>query len=601
METTTVSSTGISPGCRPPRRVALACVQCRNRKVKCDASMPVCKRCQADDKHCEYLKSRRGGRPRHKHSSEKSTTAGDHPPPTMSTQWDEVFAAASSNIISYDELSMEGSSQTCSISGATSSTLPFEGSNDHLLTQYYTFFHPAHPSVLPRWSLQARNSSNPSSLEPLLPVMIYIGSIFTPSVPSAPLENIALRLLDSTRARGGRPSPFFVQALELYAVAVYWNNQTERALELLHEAIRGALGLGMHRTEWAVEHGEGDPVLEECWRRTWWMIYVTDAHISGSTHTYPTKTGATQPDTRLPCEDHQYESGNIPPPLSLKTYNVREFSDSEFSSFAHLVGFTQALNRVLSTRRARDPENAKTICSNADTCMTAWCSLLPTSKRRLLKADGSVDELLFTANILMHTYLVDLHRELSSLKYSPIESVSKCSPPPPPENCHNIKEDAHTHTAKVLFAIEKLNGLLLLPTRLVTHTPFIICMVANMTIAHLSACRYVFQEPKLFLEREKIRLNMGALKMLGEYWPLGERTYRELGIIAREILSLADEDIQVPEESPLMADFLGTDFEFDCAFDLSDLFGSSVGGVSMNGTSMGGMSMGGGLSNLLMT
>jgi hypothetical protein len=84
---------------------------------------------------------------------------------------------------------------------------------------------------------------------------------------------------------------------------------------------------------------------------------------------------------------------------------MREFSDVEFSSFAHLIGFTQILNRVLATRRHKDIENAKIICANADTAMTAWCSLLPASKRRLLRDDGSVDELLFKANILMHVYV----------------------------------------------------------------------------------------------------------------------------------------------------------------------------------------------------
>lgn len=162
------------------------------------------------------------------------------------------------------------------------------------------------------------------------------------------------------------------------------------------------------------------------------------------------------------------------------------------------------------------------------------------------------------------SYIVDLHRELSSLKYLPIEAVSKCAPPPPPECNQMIKEDTHLHTSKILFAVEKLNGLLTLPTRFTTHTPFIICMIANMTIAHLSACRYVFKEPKLEEERDKIRLNMGVLKMLGEFWPAGQREYREMGIIAREILALADEEIRPPTGTPIMPlDTLDFNFDFD--------------------------------------
>ena len=76
-------------------------------------------------------------------------------------------------------------------------------------------------------------------------------------------------------------------------------------------------------------------------------------------------------------------------------------------------------------------------------------------------------------------------------------------------------------------------------------------------VAHLSACRYLFKGHALHLERERIRSSMGALRVFGECWPLGKRTYREMGIIAREILGLADTDIPhvvppVQRSTPLM-------------------------------------------------
>lgn len=82
---------------------------------------------------------------------------------------------------------------------------------------------------------------------------------------------------------------------------------------------------------------------------------------------------------------------------------MREFCDAEFSSFAHLIGFTMGVNDALATRRIEDLDNAKSIAKKLDTVMTAWCSLLPESKRRIIRHDGSVDELMFKANILMHT------------------------------------------------------------------------------------------------------------------------------------------------------------------------------------------------------
>lgn len=85
-----------------------------------------------------------------------------------------------------------------------------------------------------------------------------------------------------------------------------------------------------------------------------------------------------------------------------------------------------------------------------------------------------------------------------------------------------------------------------------------------MTIAQLSACRYILQEPQLSLEREKIRLNMGVLKMMGEVWPSGHREYLAMGIIAREILNLQDEEIHIPETTPIMPlDALDLNFDFD--------------------------------------
>lgn len=71
-------------------------------------------------------------------------------------------------------------------------------------------------------------------------------------------------------------------------------------------------------------------------------------------------------------------------------------------------------------------------------------------------------------------------------------------------------------------------------------------MIANVTIAHLSACRYILQGKKLVTSREKIRLTMGTLKRLSEHWTLGKRTYQEIGTIAREILSLTARPATLP-------------------------------------------------------
>lgn len=80
--------------------------------------------------------------------------------------------------------------------------------------------------------------------------------------------------------------------------------------------------------------------------------------------------------------------------------------------------------------------------------------------------------------------------------------------------------------------------MLTLPIRLARHTPFNICMIATMTIAHLSACKYVFTGDQLKIARERIRVAMGALEVFAEIWPRAKKVVGEVKIVARTLLSL---------------------------------------------------------------
>jgi hypothetical protein len=99
-------------------------------------------------------------------------------------------------------------------------------------------------------------------------------------------------------------------------------------------------------------------------------------------------------------------------------------------------------------------------------------------------------------------------------------------------------------------------------------------MIANVTIAHLSACRFIYSGDRRAKSREKIRLAMGTLKRLSEHWKLAKWTYREIGIVARELLSLAKDppaslgavDPSLPDPvSPAFPTLDMLNFDF-CAF-----------------------------------
>lgn len=79
---------------------------------------------------------------------------------------------------------------------------------------------------------------------------------------------------------------------------------------------------------------------------------------------------------------------------------------------------------------------------------------------------------------------------------------------------------------------------------------------------------------------------MGTLKRLSEHWILSKRTYREIGIIARELLSLAKDtpvglgDVGLSLPDPPSIDIPALDMLPDGNFDFCAFFGSSTSGLS---------------------
>jgi hypothetical protein len=293
------------PKCGP--RVSLACIQCRTRHVRCDAVTPTCSRCQKEGKFCSYTKSRRGARCR---ASLSQRRADDRRSEVVQASNQGPSGDATLPIPELDTdytWNLDGSlSTSLSLSDDPGYVSESAGTTDLLLVLYYTFFHNAHPCAPPHQSMRQRLSENPESVQLLVLVMSFIGSLYAPSLSSKPFEE---QLRSELSKAQPRLTGFRVQALLLYSIAVYWNNEIERGLELLDNAVCMALDLEMHLCEFSILHGNGDPVLEECWRRTWWQIYVNDMHFAASSHARTFKTSGVVATAELPCEEHEYESG----------------------------------------------------------------------------------------------------------------------------------------------------------------------------------------------------------------------------------------------------------------------------------------------------
>lgn len=97
--------------------------------------------------------------------------------------------------------------------------------------------------------------------------------------------------------------------------------------------------------------------------------------------------------------------------------------------------------------------------------------------------------------------------------------------------------DRQTHLEKLLQAVRKQNQcLIILPLGSAQLSPFIICMVACCTIAHLVACKSALTLDEADAARSRIRLCMGTLKHYEDIWPRAKKILRELKSIAHAIL-----------------------------------------------------------------
>jgi Fungal specific transcription factor domain/Fungal Zn(2)-Cys(6) binuclear cluster domain len=310
-----------APPLRTVIRVSSACVQCRGRHLRCDAELPICSRCSKDGTQCTYLKSRRGGRARStalqseiQESSSSQQTVQSGPvasvlPADLPEHLECVPALTSdrSQHSGSSSWSSPGAHEQISLSQGTAA-------RESLLDLYYNFFHVSQPCALPRHIMKLKQHDEVPGIKLLVLVMQFIGSLYAPSVSSDQLEE---ELKAALTERQPYTTVYEVQALLLCAIAMYWCDHLQYADELLGVATSKALALGMNYREFAAENSQGDPVLAESCRRTWWQLYLTDAHIASSNHvtTFRTSQRNVTVTVDLPCEEDDYYSGVSALPL----------------------------------------------------------------------------------------------------------------------------------------------------------------------------------------------------------------------------------------------------------------------------------------------
>ncbi|KAK7414185.1 hypothetical protein QQX98_006971 [Neonectria punicea] len=273
------------------------------------------------------------------------------------------------------------------------------GGNDAHLELYYEHFHCAHPFILPRPALQDSIAKQTPNAYHLVAVMRHIGSFYAdPKTPrSDPLHQGASDLVDG----------FTVQTTILLALAKSMCSEQAAAEDLLAQAIEQTQRIGMNTKSFADTAQISIPVLAESWRRTWWMLYLVDAHFSVIRRDYaPTLEGALH-HVDLPCEDEAYSSMTIPlETVSWQEYTNREYAleEKQFSSFAYFIDATDIfVSSLRASLRLEDISKAEILSDNIEVTIAGWFVMLPPDKRGLVTKSTSVDQLMFQSHMMIYT------------------------------------------------------------------------------------------------------------------------------------------------------------------------------------------------------
>ncbi|KAK4210944.1 hypothetical protein QBC37DRAFT_22777 [Rhypophila decipiens] len=549
-----------------PPSVPAACLACRGKHLKCDGATP-CSRCTSSNSECIYVASRRGYKgprksttahnphKRHASSSPSYSETTDscpmmlgHTPMQMPVTAVQTFNPA----IVLPEQSPTSYTATPHLASLQGYRNPFSPAMDpnamalatatipqnqppaislaeRCFEAFYHFFHAGHPFVLPKeYFLRLLKEGSTPNLNVVMAAMRYIGSLYLNAGPArATYLDEALRLcyLPNTPKDG-----FLIQALLLIIVGLDGSCEQSRARELLADCERFAIEIDLNKREFATIHGRGNPILEESWRRTWWDLYVCDGMIAGVHRVTNFLLFDIVADVGLPCEEHQYLLGRIPPPAYMEDFDDQLFSgeDREFSSFTYRIAAARNLGRFMRTPNMMFP-NEESV-ARVEALLTNWKIHLPESKRDDLTKNCQLDEMMFQAHFITHACTIMLHQPLSQLDSSPVQAVTSCAPHRPVATGDNF----NAHTRHTITAACEISKMVTQAVPLINHTHFFTCVVTLSSIVHLSkwALYYIEDEEDL---RQQIRLNIGALNKISKVWKAANTAWGQVRGVAQEI------------------------------------------------------------------
>lgn len=523
--------------------VAVACVPCRSRHLKCDGGVR-CSRCRTEGVDCTYIKSRRGWKGKRKNK------AGENSAPTVTIPGQNSTLPSPGAIslagaiqlpspeYSYNDLSLRAESVSSVPNGIATVTTPpsahlhtpppsgqfnLDGSQRMLpqakplpldaISAFYHYFFDSHPFCLPRPRLMQLLKDRRA---PLLELAVhYVGSSFVPALPTQTYrEALDRMILSHSYPKDG----WTVQALLLFAITLHANNDVPRSAQVFSLAQALTVEIGLNRAEFSFLNGQNDPVLEECWRRTWWQMYIVNGMLCTVNPGVRFSLKGMGEEVPLPCENEEYYSGNIPFPSTLQDYDDSGFAAEQisFSSFAYLIDAIRTLGKIFEIAQL-DTGFVYQGVEVVDTHLANWRLNLPASKMEIVNNHGEVDEIAFQAHMVHNGSTIMLHRPRSNLGFNAVAPVNLCVQPGQillPTQTRDL------HTAKCLTSAENISSLIKLPASLIHHTPFFTCVVVTASVVHLSYWSFLVPDGQDDTIKQSIRLGVGTLQQYSKTWPI---------------------------------------------------------------------------------
>ncbi|RGP81415.1 hypothetical protein FLONG3_560 [Fusarium longipes] len=366
-------------------------------------------------------------------------------------------------------------------------------------------------------------------MEPLLAAMRWIGSLFIEQETSQDLLKDAFRLVDGNPVKDG----FLVQALLLLVIGLDGKRQRKRVERLMADAQNIALEIGLNKDSFAATYGQGIPVLEESWRRTWWELYIVDALMSGVHQTNNFALYDVPADVALPCEEYEYLTGRIPPPVHpYDTENMGLFDRRAYSSYTYRIQCASVLGIL---------QKMPTEVDHIEKLLANWMLRLPPSKSDAY-CKGELDEMMFQAIMMWHAISILLHQPHSQLDPSSTYYIKACAPNTPA----TYADAFNTHTKRTIRAAGELSKLIGHRGPLLQHTHFFAYMVTLSSTIHLSRWSLAFVAPDDKDLRQKMSRNIGALLKYAEMWPMAQHLGLQVKHIAKEVYTTKKRQQQSP-------------------------------------------------------